>query len=374
MRSTVLIPYCPLPADHGGKVEMMKHLEILRSLGECTIASAATRPVGAGWTTALRSQCEKNGFHVRLREDTFPGRSWKQYAGIAYAALCKMLRMERAFGHANPYHRFAFPQDWWEEITSNTDLAVINYSYWAWLPTFCPKVVILHDLLSHNMFGGRERESKDLSAADLVIVISKNEEMELRRRGVKNILWSPPVVKPMQLTLSNKVGIVGSANLHNREGLQWLGTSSPHDSLSIAVYGALAQYVVWPAAHKVVSYHDPYTPYKDCGIILLPTALGTGVQIKVVEALACGRAIIARRGALRGLPEDDEAWIEVDSPAEMWRHAELLTQDGRRRADQGDKARSYYERYLNHEQILTNLRTSYSEIIKRSRVEKGFEK
>ena len=41
MKSVVLTPYCPLPADHGGKVEMWKHLDLLRTMGGCTIASAA---------------------------------------------------------------------------------------------------------------------------------------------------------------------------------------------------------------------------------------------------------------------------------------------------------------------------------------------
>lgn len=365
MKSTVLTPYCPKPADHGGRVEMLKHLEVLRSLGECTIASAATRPVGAGWNAILRREIESAGYQVRLREDTLSAKAWKQYVGIAYAAVCKGLRMERAFGHANPYHRHAFPPAWWRKITEDSDLAVINYSYWAWLPTSSPKVIILHDLLSNNMWGGDSWETKELCSADLVIVISKDEESELLRRGIKNVLWSPPVVRPARFPLKAKVGIVGSANLHNREGLQWLAAILPDDSISLAVYGALAQYVSWPAADRIESYSDAYTPYRDCGIILLPTALGTGVQIKAIEALACGRAIVARRGAMRGIPKGEGAWIEVDSPLEMWQQAEKFMQGAASRSCQGDKARSYYDHYLNHEQILTDLRNAYAGLLKR---------
>jgi len=359
MRSIALTPYCPLPADHGGKAEMLKHLEMLRSLGECTIASAATRPVGMGWNPKSRLEIEGRGYHVTLREDKCSSRTWRQWAGIAYASVCKGLKMDRAFGHANPYHRYAFELSWWREVTRNTELAVINYSYWAWLPTNCPKIIILHDLFSDLMWGGSNKETEDLLSADLVIVISKDEEEELCRRGIRKVLWSPPLVKPASFSLTDRVGIVGSCNPHNREGLQWLSSVSPPDILNVNVYGGLSQFVNWLNAVRVKSYIDPYQPYQDCGIILLPTAMGTGVQIKAVEALACGRAIIARRGAMRGIPAGHGAWIEVDSPGEMWLQAERLCRDEHCRNELGEKARVYYQRYLDHKKIMAELREAY---------------
>lgn len=357
-----LMPYCPLPADHGGKVEMMKHLEILSSLGQCTVASAGSRPVGMGWDYVLRGEFEERGYRVALREDTCPGKTWLQWLGMAYAAICKGLQMERAFGHFNPYHRFAFNRDWWMALSRQADLVVINYSYWAWLPTFSPKVIVLHDLISNTMWGGSNRETEDLRNADLVVVISKDEEEQLRRRGISNILWSPPLVKPGFFALTQTVGIIGSANLYNREGLRWLSAAPPPETLSVNVYGALSQFVIWPNANKIRSYIDPYRPYQDCGIILLPTALGMGVQIKAVEALACGRAIIARRGAMRGIPEGEGAWIEVDSPHEMWLQAERLFNDRPGCIAQGEKARSYYQRYLDHKKIFADLQSAYKSL------------
>jgi hypothetical protein len=362
MKSVNLVPYCPLPTNHGGKVEMLKHLDILATLGECTIASAATRPVGMGWSNAVRSELEKRGFRVKLREDTHPSKTWRQWLGIAYASLCKGLGLARAFGHANPYHRYAFHARWWMDLSRETDLAIINYSYWAWLPTLCPKIIILHDLLSNTMWGGRHREIEDLRKADLVVVISKDEEEQLRQLGISNIIWSPPLVKPAFFEMKQSVGIIGSANPFNREGMRWLASVSPPSSLSINVYGALSQYVSLPNVNKIASYVDPHKPYQDCGIILLPTALGMGVQIKVVEALACGRAIVARHGAMRGIPEGQGAWIEVDSPGEMWAQAERLQSDRQKCCDQGVKARSYYQTYLDHKKIFADLQSAYKNL------------
>ncbi|MGX9728167.1 MAG: glycosyltransferase [Candidatus Electronema sp. VV] len=360
MKSVVLTPYCPLPADHGGKVEMWKHLNLLQTMGGCTIASAASRPVGMGWTTAeARQQLEERGFSVRLREELHPARNWRQWAGLAYGAFCKGVGLERAFGHANPYHRHAFPVDFLLECSRDADLAVINYSYWAWLPTYCPKVLIVHDLLSQVMRGGCRRETEELAAADLVVVISKDEKAELRRRGLTKVLWSPPLVHPSQFPLTEQIGLIGSANRFNQEGLRWLRQVAP-PALPVSIYGGLAQFADWPEAHKTAKYADSNQPYQDCGIILLSTASGTGVQIKVVESLAAGRAIIARKGAMRGLPTGAGAWIEADSPTAMWAQAERLSRDAALREELAAKARAYYRQHLDAEKILAELRTAYA--------------
>ncbi|MCI5195762.1 MAG: glycosyltransferase family 1 protein [Candidatus Electrothrix sp. AW5] len=363
MKSIVLIPYCPFPADSGGKVEMWKHLDLLRSMGECTLVSAATRPVGMGWTASAKSEVERRGYTIQLREKLFPKQNWKQLVGFAYGAFCKGLGLEQAFGHSNPYHRHAFPPEFLLECSRQADLAIINYSYWAGLPTHCPKVIILLDLWSNVMWGGTQDEIKDLSTADLIVVISKDEEIQLRRRGLQNILWSPPLAEPSDFPLTSTVGITGSANRFNQEGIRWLSRAAVPEGISVKVYGALSQFAQWPEAEQIGRYNDSHEPYRDCGVILLPTALGMGVQIKTVEALAAGRAIIARSGAMRGLPPGDGAWIEVKTPEAMWEQAALFSYHADLREEQGGKARAYYQKHLDSRKILSDLRTAYSSLV-----------
>jgi glycosyltransferase involved in cell wall biosynthesis len=362
MKSIALVPYCPLPVDNGAKVETWKHLEVLQSLGKCTIISAATRPVGMGWNASAKKEIAECGYSVRLREEIFPSKGWKQLAGLSYGAICKGLRLERAFGHANPYHRYAFPSDFLLECSRQADLAVINYSYWAGLPTHCPKVIILHDLMSNFMWGGSRCETRKLEQADLIVVISKDEEVKLRHRGLTNIVWSPPLVEPSNFFLTAQVGIVGSANKFNREGLLWLSKVAAPE-IPVTIYGSLSQFSRWENVEKVVRYADSLEPYQNCGIFLMPTALGMGVQIKAVEALAAGRAIVARAGAMRGLPPGEGVWIEVDTPEAMWAQAELLSHDEGLRIEQGAKARAYYQEYLDSKKILADLRTAYSTLV-----------
>ncbi|MCI5142237.1 MAG: glycosyltransferase family 1 protein [Candidatus Electrothrix sp. ATG1] len=364
VKSLALIPYCPFPADSGGKVEMWKHLDLLQSMGECTLVSAATRPVGMGWTASTKKKAEELGYAVRLREELFPNRNWKQLAGLAYGAICKGLRLERAFGHTNPYHRHAFPPKFLLECSRQADLAVINYSYWASLPTHCPKVIILHDLLSHVMWGDIQREIEDLRTADLIIVISKDEEVQLRQQGLQNILWSPPLAEPSDFPLTSRVGITGSANTFNQEGLRWLSKAAVPEGVPVKIYGALAQFAQWPEVDTVGRYEDSHEPYRDCGVFMLPTTLGMGVQIKTVEALAAGRAIVARTGAMRGLPPGEGAWIEVDTPESMWEQATLFSRNAVLREEQGARARAYYRKNLDYRKILSDLREAYSSLVR----------
>ena len=367
MKSIVLSPYCPLPADHGGKVEIWKNLELLRSLGECTVLSAASRPVGMGWNPSIRKEIERRGYHVELREEANPSRNWRQLMGIAYASFFKGLMLERAFGHSNPYHRYAFPETWWHSRTQSADLAVVNYSYWSWLPCRCPKVVVLLDLWSDFMWEGPRREIEDLKTADLVIVISKTEEEKLNAWGIDRTFWSPPAVPSGDFSDTTGIGLLGSGSRVNAEGLEWhkwgLSASSPR----IRVYGSLADRADHPAFVRCGRYEKQTQPYEECGIILMTTAQGMGVQIKIIEALAAGRAIVARPGAVRGLPPSRVAWIEAPSPEAMMERALELRSNPDMRRRQYQNARDYYDRFLESDMILNQLREAYLKAAARGR-------
>ena len=92
----------------------------------------------------------------------------------------------------------------------------------------------------------------------------------------------------------------------------------------------------------------------------MTTAQGMGVQIKGIEALACGRAIVARTGAMRGLPLGDGAWIEVDSAEEMLDVARSLQEDMDKMQRQAAMARAYYDEHLDSEVIVNQLSAAYT--------------
>ena len=82
----------------------------------------------------------------------------------------------------------------------------------------------------------------------------------------------------------------------------------------------------------------------------------------MVEALAAGRALVARKGALRGLPPGEGAWVEVKTAEAMWREAERLHRDAQARKQQAALAQAYYQQHLDAQKIRAALRKAYTEI------------
>lgn len=363
IKSACLLPYCPVPVDSGARSIFNKHLTFLRDLGRCSILSAKRRPVGYGWSAEAENELLGYGHEITFRKASVSSIIPRSY-GIAYALLFKALKQEKAFGHSNPYHRYAFDSNWLYQQTKGVDLCEIHYSYWARLDTACPKVVIVHDLWSDIMWEGAEKETAELNGADLLVTVSYDDKAKLSERGLRNVHWSPPCIAENSFEDSSEVVVVGSDNRHNIEGLDWLKKGLNWNiSSKIHCYGALDRHVEGDGrfiAHG--SYRQALDPYRRCGIVLMLTKEGTGLQIKGVEALAAGRAIIARQGAMRGLPRDQIGWIEVDSPEEMEERLIALVGDRNLRIKTMEKAHAYYQRHLEQNGILSSLRRKYLEI------------
>jgi hypothetical protein len=62
---------------------------------------------------------------------------------------------------------------------------------------------------------------------------------------------------------------------------------------------------------------------------------------------------------MRGLPQGNNAWIEVDNPEEMWSQAELLCNNKTMRDEQGTKAKKYHKQHLGAERIRSDLREAF---------------
>lgn len=363
MNSACLLPYCPLPVNNGARAVFSKHIKLLNSLGKCRILSNRSRPVGFGWKPEhIRSLIDK-GFTVTLdRGITFSKLS--QIYGVTYAVFFKVLHAEKAFGHSNPYHRYAFNPNWVYEQSRGVDLCEIHYSYWAQIPTACPKVVIVHDLWSDIMWEGARKETLELKKADLVVTVSQTDHDKLTARGLKNVHWSPPVVEKQECSDSSEVMIVGSNNKFNQEGLRWLTKAlACQSSLQINLYGSLAEKMKnYPSFALFPEYKMAIDPYRDNGIVLITTSQGTGIQIKAIEALACGRAIVARKGAMRGLPDVERGWLEYDDPFEMVDTVQRLRHDKNKRHELMNRASKYYDTYLSSDHIMMSLSERYADI------------
>ncbi len=332
-------------------------------MGDCSILSAKARPVGFGWSQSAIQELIGQGYSVSFTERGLRN-VIQRYYGLLYASFFKLLKFERAFGHSNPYHRYAFDPEWLYDNTMGKDLCEIHYSYWARFRTACPKVVIVHDLWSDIMWEGPTQETKELAEADLLVTVSYDDLKKLVARGLKNVHWSPPCVAEKQFPDTSDVCVVGSANRHNIEGLQWLRKGLNNGvGGSVKCYGEIGKIVQTDQRFLSLGrYKDLYDPYEKCGIVLMLTTGGTGVQIKGVEALASGRAVVARKGAMRGLPTDPAGWIEVDTVVDMCRVLKELQNDTIARRAAMERARTYYRKHLHRDLIMNSIKQKYEKL------------
>ena len=92
---------------------------------------------------------------------------------------------------------------------------------------------------------------------------------------------------------------------------------------------------------------------------MITTSLGSGLQIKAIEALAAGRAVVARKGAMRGFPASEIGWVEVDTPKEMIEQVNQLVNDSKKRRKLMELSRAYYQTYLESNKVLGELKSAY---------------
>jgi glycosyltransferase involved in cell wall biosynthesis len=88
---------------------------------------------------------------------------------------------------------------------------------------------------------------------------------------------------------------------------------------------------------------DSVEPYvEDASLLALPIRLGGGMRVKLLEAMAAGKAIVASPLAAAGLAVGDgEELVLVDSDAEFAAAIARLLGDGARRAALGARARAW---------------------------------
>lgn len=201
-----------------------------------------------------------------------------------------------------------------------------------------PGAVVMHDLF-HTRDGGkgidsvaslsREQEIAMLARADAVIAIQA-DEADFVRSFVPgpDPLLTPMAVHPVpapQPGEDDTLLFVGSNTAPNVVGLRWffdevwpkVRALRPEARLDIA--GSVAS--AFPAGGPPgVRFHglvrDLAPLYARAGVVISPLTFGSGLKIKLVEALAHGKAVVATSITLQGIAASCTRAIRVaDEPA-----------------------------------------------------------
>ena len=75
---------------------------------------------------------------------------------------------------------------------------------------------------------------------------------------------------------------------------------------------------------------------------------------------------MARRGAMRGIPLGEGAWLEVSTPGEMWEAVRELQNDSELCSRQMAAAKAYYMEHLNSEKIHKEISSAFLHLSKKS--------
>lgn len=167
-------------------------------------------------------------------------------------------------------------------------------------------------------------ETALLARADLVVAIQEREADAFRAMlPQRRVVTVPMPVQPAPLSLEREVPgrcvFVGGFSGHNIEALHWLlqdiwpRVRAAHPAAELAVAGTVCQAV--PTAPAGVRLMGPLAEldafYAEAAVSLVPLPMGTGLKIKLVEAMGRGRAVVTTAAGAEGFAELEAGEIAV---------------------------------------------------------------
>lgn len=176
-----------------------------------------------------------------------------------------------------------------------------------------------------------EEEKRLLAKADVVIAIQEAERQKLKELlPDKRIICIPHLGEIQQRPAEDKeqdqqpvIGFIGSAHAGNRGILQFIEHAWPLIQQEVAgskllIGGPAGNWVEEKGNIQVIPYVDDLSSfYHSATLIICPVTMGTGLKIKLVEAMLYGKAVVATPGSVEGLPASQlipyavaDNWIE----------------------------------------------------------------
>jgi succinoglycan biosynthesis protein ExoO len=187
-------------------------------------------------------------------------------------------------------------------------------------------------------------EVQMLSAADTIVAIQRDEAAVLQQKLPRHeILVAPIAALPVNKAQPGNADIVlfvGSSAAPNVDGIKWfidfcwptIRQRRPDAVLNIAgsVCSGLARVPAGTRLLNVVEKLDDL--YAEASVVISPLRAGSGLKIKLIEALSKGKAVVATTTTLQGVSDimDGCAVISDSAPDFATKVVELLADDGMR--------------------------------------------
>ena len=328
-----------------------------------TIVDPAVQ-LGGAWTAtrAIVNLLRVAPFGAEVVVVRSPVRSWTAHRVRRYVALGQSLVSGRPAKFQFSYSREMLAEMNRLVAEKTFDLILLNGSDLLWmlphLPAGVPQVLLAHNI-EHLLYADqiedrfpkaglrkswlkqdgerlRQHEHAGMQTVGNVLFLSREEEAYARREcpGLRTITVPPlfeagAVRRPAALDSIDDGGVMEIGMLANfewwppQQGLRWfLREVFPQvkGPVRLHLFGKRSQDVT-PDDERIVKHG--YAPELDavwsmCHFMICPVLAGTGVSIKLAEAVCRGVPVLATRYATRGLPLEADAAIVLREAAEEW--------------------------------------------------------
>lgn len=257
------------------------------------------------------------------------------------------------------------------------DYIIISYVYWANLVknrSLCNNAKLFidtHDFLTSQFQGSKnfelgrwfEKEISILNTFDKILAISIEEQFVFSQFINKE-------VKIVAHTLSDKSSIktdpiydiiyVASDNDHNKKAGKWFFDKVYpllSKKIAICVVGRISNYIDdYPNVEKNVFVEDLDSVYSVSKVAICPMLSGTGVKIKVIEAMSFGLPIVCNERGVDGLTnKTHNGCLVTNNEVEFAQNIEKLLSDSNYYDKVSKEARIYFNENHNQDTVYKGL-------------------
>lgn len=294
---------------------------------------------------------------------------------FTYAIPNKLKRRIRDFDRTRFGHKEQF-----SNILKNNqyDLIIISYAYWAelirenkYLKT-AELIIDTHDFLTSQFQNQKKfnlgkyfnKEIELLNLFQKVWVISSDENYLFSQFVSSEIITIPHALEvKFQLNSTQKkidLVYVASSNEHNVKSAKWFFEEvypKLDENISICVVGKINEFIPeFSNVTKLPFVEDLNQIYSEAKVAICPMLSGTGLKIKVVEALSFGLPVVCNPRGIDGLiNKTNNGCLVAEDAISFSKHIGQLLTDNNFYEQQRNLSKDYFINYLSVESVYLEL-------------------
>jgi cell division protein FtsL len=177
--------------------------------------------------------------------------------------------------------------------------------------------------------------------------------------------------RPRQKSRPKDVDILffASDNFHNQHGIQWfleeIYPQIQDAKYKIVLAGQIVHHVertAYPAITFIEHVDDPEDFYRRTRLVICPLLTGTGLKIKIVEAMAHGVPVVCTNQSLLGFPDKyQNGCLVADDPEHFAEGIHRVLQSESLRRELSQQGRNQYKHFFTWSSAKTVLSRVFTE-------------